>query len=503
RPPRDRFDRFVSVLVFVPRDRYTTEMRERIGEALAQFYDGRMSAFFPDFSLTHLTRIQFIIGRNPGEGPNPTQDEIEAHIRAIVRSFEEDLAEALATSYLPARATELQKNYTQAFGSDYRAAFAAQDAVVDIATAETLTSDAIEVRFSQRPQTSQREVVMTFHHLGDPIPLSRRVPLLENLGFSVVNERTYRIAPAAGAHLYRHDMTLVRADGAAFDPEASDRLHDAVIAIWTDKAENDGFNALILQAGLDWRRAALLRTIARYLRQTNIPFSIDYLWGALHRNPAIASLLADRFAARFEPGRKSRERLEQRLDKEIEGGLEEVTSLDDDTILRAFQQVVAATVRTDFYAAEPDDQPSAITLKIDPKRLSFVPEPRPFREIFVHSPEVEGVHLRFGPVARGGLRWSDRPQDYRTEVLGLVKAQQVKNAVIVPVGAKGGFVPGRLPATGRDAIFEAGRAAYIRFVDRLLSVTDNIEGDAVVPPEGVVRHDGDDPYLVVAADKGT
>ena len=299
-------------------------------------------------------------------------------------------------------------------------------------------------------------------------------------------------------------MTLVRTDGEAFDLSAARRLHDTVLAVWHGKADNDGFNALVLLAALPWRRAALLRTIARYLRQTEIPYSLDYFWGTLRRYPALATLLAELFTARFEPGVKQRERSESRIVKEIEAALEAVTSLDDDTILRAFRQVIEATERTDFFAATDGEEPSAITLKIKPDELPFVPVPRPFREIFVHSPEVEGVHLRFGPIARGGLRWSDRPQDFRTEVLGLVKAQIVKNAVIVPTGAKGGFVPRRLPAAGRDQIFEAGRQAYVSFVDRLLSVTDDIgDGGEVVPPKNVVRHDGDDPYFVVAADKGT
>ncbi len=501
---RDRFDRFVSVLVFVPRDRYTSDLRERIGRALAQAYDGRVSAFFPDFSMTHLTRVQFVIGRNPGEGPDPAQDEIEAKIRDIVRTFDDDLREALNEAHPAVRVAEILRDYAGAFGSDYRASFGAEDALRDIDIAERLAPDDIEVRFFSRPPMPATRVVMSFHHIGDPIPLSRRVPLLENLGFSVVNERTYCVARISGPPLYRHDMTLVRTDGEAFDPGTGRRLHDAVLAVWHGKADNDGFNALVLLAALPWRRAALLRTVARYLRQTDIPYSLDYFWGTLRRYPTLATLLADLFTARFEPGLKQRERSEARIVKEIEAALEGVTSLDDDTILRAFRQVIEASERTDFFASGTEAEPSAITIKIKPERLAFVPLPRPFREIFVHSPEVEGVHLRFGPVARGGLRWSDRPQDFRTEILGLVKAQIVKNAVIVPTGAKGGFVPRRLPAAGRDQIFEAGRQAYIKFVDRLLSVTDDIgEAGEVVPPENVVRHDGDDPYFVVAADKGT
>ncbi len=502
-PRRDRFDRFVSVLVFVPRDRYSSDLRERIGLALSEMYDGRLSAFFPDFSLTHLTRVQFIVGRNPGEGPDPAQDELEQRIRALVRNFDDDLAEALSAAFPPDQASQLQATYAGAFTTDYRAAFTAQDALRDMEVAEQLSADDIEVCFFRRPGMPEARTIMSFHHLGDPIPLSRRVPLLEFLGFSVINERTYRIRRVGAEHLYLHDMTLVRADDAPFDVDAAERLHDTVLAVWGGKAESDGFNMLVLTAGLTWRRAALLRAVARYLRQTDLRYSIDYLAGALQRYPAIAQLLVERFFARFDPTTKQRDKTEQRLKKAFEAALEEVASLDDDTILRAYGSVIDATQRTDFFAIAEADEPAAVTLKIDPQDLPFVPLPRPFREIFVHSPEVEGVHLRFGPVARGGLRWSDRPQDFRTEVLGLVKAQQVKNAVIVPVGAKGGFVPQRLPVGSRDVVFEAGRQAYMAFIDRLLSVTDDIEGDDIVSPEDVVVHDGIDAYLVVAADKGT
>jgi glutamate dehydrogenase len=453
--------------------------------------------------MTALTRVQFIIGRKPGQGPEPTQGEVEAEIRAIVRSFEDDLAEALNETLPADRAAELLKEYSAAFGSDYRANYTAADAISDMAVAVARPG---WHRSGVLPPGgyAENEVALRFHHLGEPIPLSRRVPLLENLGFSVVNERTYCIRRPAGTDLFLHDMTLELRPGFLFDAGAAQRLRDAVLAAWADRAENDGFNALVLAAGLHWREAALLRTMARYLRQTEIPYSIDYLWEALGRNRSMAALLVERFKARFAPDLQGRERAEEKADKRVEAALESVQSLDDDTILRAFRQLIAAAVRTDFFAVDESGAlPAAITLKINPGALPFVPAPRPFREIFVHSPEVDGLHMRFGPVARGGLRWSDRPQDFRTEVLGLVKAQQVKNAVIVPVGAKGGFVPMRLPASGREAIFEAGRRAYISFVDRLLSVTDHIEGEAIVPPAHVVRHDPDDPYFVVAADKGT
>jgi glutamate dehydrogenase len=504
---RDRFDRFVSVLVFVPRDRYTSDLRERIGQALAELYEARVSAFFPDFSAAHLARVQFILGRNAGPGPEPTQGDVEARIRAILRTFDDDLADVLAMAFPPDRAAELARTYAESFDAQYRAAFSANEAIADIAVAEHLGTHSIAAQFGHLPGTPDGEVALRLHHLGDPLPLSQRVPLLEHLGFAVVDERTYCIARQGGENLFLHDMTLNVREGIDFDPQAAGRLRDTLLAVWADQAENDGFNALVLAAGLQWREAALLRTIGRYLRQTNVPYSIDYLWGALTRNPAIAALLVMRFALRFGPNIEGRDHAEAEADAALEVALQAVASLDDDTILRAYRNVITAAVRTDFYTAGNGEHPSAITLKLAPGALPFVPLPRPFREIFVHSPEVDGLHIRFGPVARGGLRWSDRPQDFRTEVLGLVKAQQVKNAVIVPVGAKGGFVPARLPPPagpgGREAVFQAGRAAYIRFVERLLSVTDDIGDEAIVPPAGLIRHDGDDPYLVVAADKGT
>ncbi len=504
---RDRFDRFVSVLVFVPRDRYASHIRERIGEALAQLYDGRVSAYFPSFPEGGLARVNFIIGRKPGSGPEPAQTAVEARIRAITRTWEDDLAVAVAEAFEDERRAAMLESYRDAFGTDYQASFSATDAVNDMRIAESLVGEeAIAAHLVRRPDMGANQIALRFHNLHSPIPLSRRVPLLENLGFRVINERTYRITPSRSAQVYLHDMTLEARIETDYDLEESgDRLRAAILATWADLAENDGFNALVLTAGLGWRDAAMLRTIARYMRQTQIPYSLDYVWDTLIRHPRLSALLSELFTARFDPAVKNRDDARQRVNRRINAALESVESLDDDTILRAYRDVIHAVQRTDFFTFDADgNPPGAITLKIKPSELAFVPRPRPYREIFTHSPQVEGLHLRFGPIARGGLRWSDRPQDFRVEVLGLVKAQQVKNAVIVPVGSKGGFVPQRLPEGGsREAIFEAGRQAYIKFVDRLLAVTDDLEDDKVVPPDNVVRHDGDDPYLVVAADKGT
>jgi len=507
----DRFGRFVSVLVYVPRERYSSEVREEIGKALAGMFGAHVSAAFPSFPEGHLARVHFIIGRNPAreeenflEG-DPTQAEVETRIREITRTFEDDLRETIANAF--PRETGLFGEYREAFGREYRAAHTADDAIEDIRTGRALTDQSmIAARFRTRSYGGLERTMLRFHHLETPIPLSRRVPLLENLGFAVVNERTYLVRPATAPAVYIHDMTLSPKVG---DREAigsaSPHLEEAIRAIWGGRADNDGFNALVLHAGISWREAALLRTVGRYLRQTQLPYSLDYIWDTLCRNSGIASLLVDRFTTRFDPAQKGRERAEKAADEALCKALDAVASLDEDTILRAYRSVILATKRTDYYTSGEDGLPPlAITLKLKPRDLPFLAPPRPFREIFTHSPQVEGVHMRFGPVARGGLRWSDRPQDFRVEVLGLVKAQQVKNAVIVPVGAKGGFFPRMLPADGsREEVFEAGREAYIAFVDRLLAITDDLEGDEIVPPPAVVRHDEDDPYLVVAADKGT
>ncbi|WP_128290568.1 NAD-glutamate dehydrogenase [Afifella aestuarii] len=509
----DKFGRFVSVLVYVPRDHYSSDIRAKIGQALAEMYDGRISAAYPAFPEGHLARVHFIVARearDPKTAPvDPDQGEVEARIRAITRTFEDGLREALANAF--PQQTELFGEYRDAFGREYQAAFSPQDAVEDIRIGRELSDrSVIAAHFHRRIAGGLRRTALRFHHLDAPIPLSRRVPLLENLGFAVVNERTYLVRPATGSAVYIHDMTLAAKDEAGsgeVDPvgDAASRLQEAISAVWGGRADNDGFNALVLSAGITWREAALLRTIGRYLRQTQLPYSLDYIWHTLGRNALLARLLVDRFRARFDPAIEDREAAEADAEKALDGPLDRVDSLDEDTILRAYRAVILATKRTDYFQRDAEGAPPlAITIKLKPRDLAFLTPPRPFREIFVHSPQVEGVHMRFGPVARGGLRWSDRPQDFRVEVLGLVKAQQVKNAVIVPVGAKGGFFPRLLPAEGsREEIFEAGRDAYVAFVDRLLALTDDLEGDEVIPPNDVVRHDEDDPYLVVAADKGT
>ena len=507
---RDTLDRFVSVLVYVPRERYSTDIRVRIGEYLERAFAGRVVNWQPAFPEGSLARVHFIVGRYEGATPEIGQEALEQAVAAIVRTWADGLAAALHGRDAAEAAERLARRYRTAFGAAYREATEPAAAVDDIGMLERLTPERrVAIAFHRRPDDGTGPIGLKLYSLEAPVPLSDRVPVLENMGLRVIDERTYRIEPAGAAAAYLHDMTLARAAGGGdgIDPADEDRIEALFLAVWYGTVENDGFNALGLGAGLGWREIAVLRALARYLRQIGIPYPLDYMSGALVREPAIAADLARLIEVRFglEAG-GDRAIAEATLQREIEERLEAVSSLDDDTILRRLLNLVGAVVRTNLYQLGADGLPrDTFAFKIDSRTVTAMPEPKPFREIWVYGPRVEGVHLRFGKVARGGLRWSDRPQDFRTEVLGLVKAQQVKNAVIVPVGAKGGFVPkGLKPGMARDAWLAEGTAAYKTFVATLLTVTDNLDPDGTVePPAMVVRHEGDDPYLVVAADKGT
>ncbi len=506
---RDPFDRFVSVLVYVPRDRYTTDLRARIGEMLESRFDGTVVSWMPSFPEGVLTRIHYIVGRYHGVTPVIAQTELETEVAALVRTWRDDFVEAASRSRDAAQARAVVDRWVDAFSAAYRDAMEPRTAVRDAVSMARLGPERpLVVDFYRRSGEAPERLALKLFHVGTPISLSERVPLLENLGLSVIDESTYRVTPKGGEPVFLHDMTLVHGERAAIElTEALDgRLEDVLVATWSGRAENDGYNALVLGTGLDRREVALLRAIGHYLRQIRLAYSQDYLWGALRRHPSIAVDLVRLFSARFDPlGVGDREVAETEIAERIVAALAEVASLDDDTIVRRYMEVIRAMVRTDYWRPEADGSSrDTIAFKLIPAGLTGLPNPVPHREIWVCGPTVEGVHLRFGPVARGGLRWSDRAQDFRTEVLGLVKAQQVKNAVIVPAGAKGGFLPKRLvPGMSRDAFMAEGTAAYRTFVGRLFDLTDDLRGGAVVPPPQVVRHDGDDPYLVVAADKGT
>ena len=424
-------------------------------------------------------------------------------IGALVRTWSDDLRHRILGEGAAAEAAELVRRYDNAFPASYRDDYAVEAALADIAVFERLTATAPLAAVFHVPRRERDEALgLKLVHLGSPIALSQRVPLLEHMGFTVVDERSYEIAAAEWRpQIHVHDMALLTANGAPVDLAARQKaLTDCLLAVWDNRTENDRYNALVLNAGLVWREAALFRAISRYLHQAGTPYAQHYMAETLNRHPAIARQVVRLFAARFDPANCDDDIATLAL-REIELALEKVESLDEDRIIRRIVNLVEAMVRTNFYR---EDAAELVSFKLDSQKIDGLPAPRPFREIFMHSPRVDGVHLRFGKVARGGLRWSDRPQDFRTEVLGLVKAQQVKNAVIVPVGAKGGFVPKFLPQSGsREAILAEGQAAYRLFINSLLDLTDNLDGETVLPPAGVVRRDDDDPYLVVAADKGT
>ncbi len=508
----DKFDRFVSVLVYCLRDRFTTSVRIAIGEFLAEAFQGKVSASYPSFPEGTLVRVHYIIGRYEGETPRPDQAWLEGEVARLTRTWTDNFREALYQHHKPLRADELFRTYDEAFSGGYQQTYSGETAVHDLEVVVKLTeSQPLAISF-HRPWPDRPEVAgLKLFRLGNPVPLSERVPILENMGFKVINERSFRIdCPDDGAFklVWLHDMVLERADGEPIDLGAlSAPLEAAFMAVNRGLAENDGYNALVVEAELDWRDIAMLRAYSRYLRQARIPYSQDYMWSTLNRHPELAALLVELFHVRFKPdGRDKARRAEQEkaILGRFEDGLDDVPVLDEDRILRRMANAIQRTLRTNFFQSDSHGRSRpALAFKFDSRRLDELPEPRPFAEIFVYSPRVEGVHLRGGKIARGGLRWSDRQQDFRTEVLGLVKAQEVKNAVIVPVGAKGGFVAKQPPAGDRQAMQDEGVACYRIFVGSLLDVTDNLRDGEVIPPQSLVRHDDDDAYLVVAADKGT
>ncbi|MEM9676859.1 MAG: NAD-glutamate dehydrogenase [Pseudomonadota bacterium] len=507
-PRLDKFNRYVSVLVYVPRERYDTNLRVAAGELLANAYDGYVSMFSPNFMENGLTRVQFIIGRAQGEIPEVRTSDLESQIEALTRTWGDDLALENASDVS-----------ADQFSSAYQQKFSTARAITDAGLIQSLDETVdIAVDFLHDHENANR-AELRFFHKSAPVPLSQRVPMLENMGFSVIEEFTFELTNRAGETVFLHVMSLAVANGEEVSKDLFEgHLEDALHAIWSKKTDDDPFNALVLTPGLDWKLITVFRAYARYLRQIQSRFPMSVMAKTLTTYPHITETLARLFTARFNPdGNKNRRK--QTVDKAvaaITSALDDVSSSDDDAIIRNFLNLSSATLRTNYFALDQEtasaqrDQTGGqapapvLAIKFDPAKVRHMPQPVPYREIFVSSPQVEGLHLRFGPVARGGLRWSDRAQDYRTEVLGLVKAQQVKNAVIVPVGSKGGFYPKNLPP--RDdyqAWFEEGKTAYKTFITSLLSVTDNIIEGEVAAPAKTIRRDGDDPYFVVAADKGT
>ena len=500
---RDRFDRYVSAFVFIPRDRFNTELRERVGALLAQAYDGKVVSFEPYFGEAMLVRVHFIVERTGPGDVNPDIGALEQAIAVEVHSWEDRLEASLRQSGVSSARIEQWKN---AFPAGYRATRDAGRALQDIAELETLADEkGVSVEFVKPGSGYERDCVLRLYHRGPPVPLSRRLPILTNMGFLSIAETTHLLRPDNPDSRFAviHETLLESADASPINLAARAKLLESTfIAVWTGRAENDVLNALTLQSGMEWRDIALLRAFGRYLRQTASSYSVEYLNQTLVKHKALAIRLVAMFKALFDPANPDRSQAKAEATA-IEAALDQVESLDEDRILRNYLNLVSAILRTNYFQSNSGAPRPTISFKLDSREIEALPEPKPFAEIFVYSPDVEAIHLRGGPIARGGIRWSDRPEDFRTEILGLAKAQNVKNAVIVPVGAKGGFVPKKLPLGPRDAIQEEAIRTYKLFISSLLDLTDNALGEKIEPPVDTVRRDGDDPYLVVAADKGT
>ena len=507
----DDYLRFTSCLVYLPRDRYSTDVRTAIEGVLLQAFGGESIDFTARVSESVLARLHFVVRLPRGALlPDIDVEDLEKRVAEATRSWEDELVDALLDAYGEEKAAHRLKAYDDGFPESYKEDFDARVAVTDIAHMDELAAagDMTMSLYESFGARGGRRRFKVFS-AGGPVSLSTALPMLQRMGADVVEERPYTVQRRDGMMIWLHDFGFTYPD-APGEPKAEleERFQQAFRAIWGGEAESDGFNSLVLLAGLQWREAAVLRAYAKYLRQTGSTFSQEYIEQAVVCNLPIASSLVKLFRTRFDPTFDGdRDAAQQAILADSQTELDAVASLDQDRILRSLLAMVMATMRTNWFQRDEHGRPhEQLSLKLDPEKVLDLPLPLPQHEIWVYSPRVEGVHLRFGAVARGGLRWSDRREDFRTEILGLVKAQAVKNAVIVPTGAKGGFVVKNPPANSADrtAVRAEGVACYSLFIQGLLDITDNRVGpDQVIPPQDVVRYDGDDPYLVVAADKGT
>jgi glutamate dehydrogenase len=506
----DPFERFVSCMVYVPRERFDTNLRRRLAATLEKFYNGTVENYSTRLTDASLARVHFIIATRKDRIPKVDPAEVEAELVEVARSFVDHLEQALVETLGEEQGIKSLRRFENAFPAGYQESFSAPMAVLDITCIEHVMETGDIAMNLYHPNGEAPDILhFKIYVSGNPVPLSDVLPMLENMGFRVIGEAPYKVNPAGyDKDIWIHDFDMDVLDGRSIDLAAvRDNFHEAFHRVWAGRMENDGFNKLVLHSGLTSRQVIVLRAYCKYLRQARIPFSQAYMEETLFRNPDVTGLIVDFFETRFEPTRSAgAEKRSMVLRNAILQELEEVANLDEDRIIRRYVNIIEATLRTNFYqTAEDGSEKDYCSFKFDSRNIDELPLPQPFREIFVYSSRIEGVHLRFGMVARGGLRWSDRREDFRTEILGLVKAQQVKNAVIVPVGSKGGFVVKKPPPpeAGREEILGEGIECYKTFIRGMLDITDNIKGGKITSPRDVVRYDGDDPYLVVAADKGT
>jgi glutamate dehydrogenase len=505
---RDAFRRFYSCLVYVPREKYNTQVRQRIEKVIGSAFAATSLESQVQIAESNLARIQIVARTLPTDETRIDTEVLEKRVAAAVRSWLDGFKSALLARFDEAYALKLYETYAQAFPAAYTEDFDGEAAAQDVSFLEEVEKNPARLHLDiYRPDAKHKERLFLKIFRGqDAIPISDLLPMLENMGLKVIAERPYELEQQGVHRAWIQDLELVMHAPAAIPLETLDHeIQSAFTAVWTGRMDNDSFNALTLSGGIPWRIVTVLRAFCRYLLQAGLPFSQGYIAQVLINNAPLARLLADLFVTRFDPAIATPARLKAlaKLGKNIMETIEAVTRSDEDRILRALWNAMSATVRTNAFQTDASGQlKEYISFKIESQQLRELPLPRPLFEVFVFSPRMEGVHLRMGYVARGGIRWSDRREDFRTEVLGLMKAQNVKNTVIVPVGAKGGFVVKRMP-TEREAVQAEVIACYQTLIRGLLDITDNIVDEKIIPPKNVIRHDADDAYLVVAADKGT
>ncbi|MFD2228937.1 NAD-glutamate dehydrogenase [Alkalimarinus sediminis] len=506
----DAYGRFVSCLVYVPREIYSTDLRRKMEKVLVEAVNGVDIDFMTFFSESVLARTQFSIRVSPVENRELNVAELQNKIIAIAQSWQDGLMEALYEAHGEELANRYIHLYQNAFKSSYKEAFSPRRAVIDIDHIAAVSGGKpLSMSFYRALEEDEKIIHFKLFHGEEPVTLSDVLPIFENMGLRVIGEHPYGTTDRAGNKVWIHDFTLSTYSNQVVDIHKVRPIFEELFQkVWSGEAESDPFNRLVLAAYLNWRQIAMLRSYARYMRQIRVSNSQHFISNTLVNHVGLTEKILALFEARFSPNihasEVKRKAAQEKIEIDFNEALDNVSNLSEDKILRLYIELTKATLRTNYYQATPEGQEkSYMSFKLSPRLISDIPLPVPMFEIFVYSPRIEGVHLRGGKVARGGLRWSDRYEDYRTEVLGLVKAQQVKNAVIVPVGAKGGFVAKKLPDGDRDAFMKEGVACYQTFIRGLLDVTDNLIEGELVPPKQVVRHDEDDYYLVVAADKGT
>ena len=503
---RDPYHRFYSCLIYVPRDRYNTEVRQRFEKIVLEGFNGTSVETQVQISGSNHARVHIVVHTHTESRLKVDFMAIERRIAEAALTWSDRLRDIIVESKGEAAGLSIANRYRRAFPTSYEEDVAPRDALDDVADLEAVREQPTLLRLNlhRPPEQKQERVHFKIVKLGEPVPISDLLPMLENFGLRVISERPYELTWPEGGAAWIQDFEVEHRDRMPVDiAKVEADLTGAFLAAWRGDIENDGFNRLLLVAGLQFRQIVVLRAYCRYLLQTGVPFSQASMERTLAGNPAIARNLVRLFERRFDPDTQANKRDTDKLVGQLRADLDAVASADEDRILRGYLGVVEATIRTNYFQVINGQPKPYVAFKLDPSKILDLPLPRPKFEVFVYSPRVEAVHLRMGFVARGGIRWSDRREDFRTEILGLMKAQNVKNTLIVPVGAKGGFVCKKLPNGSREEVQAEVVACYQTLIRCLLDLTDNIVGGKIVPPPRVVRRDADDAYMVVAADKGT